>query len=249
MKPPATAYAFGDSALARERLCIVAAAFEAPTRQLLADLPPMQPRYVVDMGCGPGYTTALLRARFPHSEVTGLDASLAMVEEARTRVPGAWFAVGDVTAPLKLPVDVGYSRLLLGHLPDPEGALARWVTAMRPPGLLVCEEPVRYRSDDPLFAQYEEAVTAVVGARGGSLWAAPALDTDLDGCERLVDRVVEHPVPAGQAAAMFWRNATVWGDEIDGGAELVERLRALEHDDPDDVVMWELRQTVWSRRS
>jgi len=247
VKPPATSYAFGDSALARERLGIVAEAFEAPTRQLLADLPPMQPRYVVDMGCGPGYTSALLRTRFPHSEVTGLDASLAMVEEARTRVPGAWFVVGDVTAPLKLPADVVFARLVLGHLPDPEGALARWVAAMRPPGLLVCEEPVRYRSAEPLFERYEEIVTAVVGARGGSLWAASALDDDPAGCTRIVDRVVEHPVRAGHAAAMFWRNATVWGDEVDGGAELVERLRALEHADPDDVVIWELRQTAWSR--
>jgi SAM-dependent methyltransferase len=248
VKPPPTAYAFGDSALARERLGIVAAAFEEPTRQLLADLPPMQPRYVVDLGCGPGYAAALLRARFPHSEVTGLDASAAMVEEARTRVPGAWFAVADVTAPLRLPADVAYSRLLLGHLPDPDGALARWVEAMRPPGLLVCEEPVRYRSDDPLFVQYEEAVTAVVGARGGSLWAASALERDPSGCVRLIDRVVEHPVRAGHAAAMFWRNATVWGDQVAGGAELVERLRALEHADPDDVVIWELRQSAWSRR-
>jgi SAM-dependent methyltransferase len=249
VKPPATAYAFGDSALARERLGIVAEAFAAPTRALLADLPPMQPRYVLDLGCGPGYTAALLRERFPHSEVTGLDASLAMVEEARSRVPTAWFVVADVTAPLRLPADVAYARLLLGHLPDAEGALTRWVAAMRPPGLLVCEEPVRYRSDDPLFLRYEESVTAVVGARGASLWAASALDPDPPDCERLIDRVVEHPVPAGQAAAMFWRNATVWGDEVEGGAELVERLRALEHADPDDVVMWELRQTVWSRRA
>jgi trans-aconitate 2-methyltransferase len=82
-------YAFGDSDVARERLGIVAATFESPTRQLLADVPPYQPRYVVDMGCGPGYTSALLRARFPHSEVTGLDASAAMVEAARARVPSA----------------------------------------------------------------------------------------------------------------------------------------------------------------
>jgi len=162
-------------------------------------------------------------------------------------VPGAWFAVADVTARLRLPADVVYSRLLLGHLPDPEGALARWSAAMRPPGLLVCEEPVQYRSDDSLFAQYEEAVTAVVAARGGLLWAASALDDDPPDCVRLIDRVVEHPVRAGHAAAMFWRNATVWGDEVDGGAELVERLRALEHADPDDVVIWELRQTAWSR--
>ena len=66
----------------------------------------------------------------------------------------------------------------------------------------------------------------------------------------LVGDGIENPWNARtmrHAAAMFWRNATVWGDEVDGGAELVERLRALEHADPDDVVIWELRQTAWSR--
>jgi SAM-dependent methyltransferase len=243
------AYAFGDSALARERLGIVADAFEAPSCRLLADVPPYQPRYVLDMGCGPGYTSALLRGRFPHSEVTGLDASAAMVEEARARVPGAWFVIADVSAPLRLPADVVYSRLLLGHLPDPEGALARWVDAMRPPGFLVCEEPVRYRSDDARFRRYEDAVTAVVAARGGTLWAGPVLDHDPPGCERVVDRVVEHPVPVGQAAAMFWRNAVTWGDEVSDGPELVEQLRAMERANADEPVVWELRQTVWSRRA
>ena len=247
-KPAATGYAFGDSAIARARLAIVADAFEAPTRRLLADLPRYQPRYVLDMGCGPGHTAALLRIRFPHSEVTGLDMSPAMVEEARGRVQGAWFTVADVTQPLRLPADVVYARLLLGHLPEPAVALERWAAAMRPPGLLVCEEPVRYRSDNPLFARYEAAVTGVVAARGATLWAGPALDADPPRCERKIDRVVEHPVRVGQAAAMFWRNATSWGTEVAGAAELVEHLRAIEAADPEEHVMWELRQTVWSRR-
>jgi SAM-dependent methyltransferase len=241
-------YAFGDSELARERLAIVADTFAEPTRRLLDDLPPMQPRYVIDMGCGPGHAAALLRARFPHSEVTGLDASRAMVEAARARVPGAWFTTADVTEVLRLPADVVYSRLLLGHLPDPAGALARWAAALRPPGLIVCEEPVRYRSDDLLFARYEAAVTTVVAARGATLWAGPVLDGDPPGCERILDRVVEHPVRAGRAAAMFWRNATTWGSEVGDALGLIEPLRALEVADPEEQVMWEIRQTVWSRR-
>jgi trans-aconitate 2-methyltransferase len=240
-------YSFGDSEIARERLALVADTFDAPTRRLLGDLPAMQPRYVVDMGCGPGHTSALLRARFPHSEVTGLDVSIAMVEEARGRVPSAWFTVADVTQPLRLPADVVYARLLLGHLPDPAIALAHWAAAIRPPGLIVCEEPVRYRSDDPLFLRYEAAVTAVVAARGATLWAGPALDSDPPGCTRTLDRVVEHPVRAGRAAAMFWRNAVTWSDEVADSVQLIERLRTLEADDPDEVVQWELRQTVWSR--
>jgi trans-aconitate 2-methyltransferase len=244
-------YAFGDSALARERLAIVAGAFELPTRRLLADLPAMQPRYVLDMGCGPGHTTALLRERYPHSEVTGLDVSSAMVDEARTRVPGAWFTVADVAAPLRLPADVVYARLLLGHLTDPATALARWSAAMRPPGVLVCEEPVRYRSDDERFGRYESLVTSVVAARGATLWAGPALDADPPRCRRVLDRVVEHPVRAGRAAAMFWRNAATWGGEADAPADevvaLIGDLRAVEAADPDELVMWELRQTVWRR--
>ena len=245
--PNRTNYSFGDTDIARERLAIVADTFEAPTRALLADLPPMQPRYVLDMGCGPGHTAMLLQDRFPHSEVTGLDASPEMVAEARQRVPSAWFTVADVTEPLRLPADVVYARLLLGHLPDPGAALARWAAAIRPPGLIVCEEPVRYVSEDPLFARYEAAVTAVVAARGATLWAGPALDTDPPGCARLFDRVVEHPVRASRAAAMFWRNAVTWGREVAGSDQLIEELRTLEADDPDVDVRWELRQTVWSR--
>ena len=79
------------------------------------------------MGCGPGFTTALLREAIPHSFTTGIDASPAMVAEARARVPDAEFVVGDVTAPLALPAHLVYARLLLGHLPEPEVALAHWV--------------------------------------------------------------------------------------------------------------------------
>jgi trans-aconitate 2-methyltransferase len=238
-----TTYAFGDTNLARERLALVADTFEAPTRELLADLPGVGYRYVLDMGCGPGFTTALLRDAIPHSFTTGIDASAAMVAEARERVPDAQFTVADVTAPLALPAHLVYARLLLGHLPDPGAALANWVAALRFGGLVVCEEPVRYRSTDALFARYEEAVTAVVAARGATLWAGPVLDVDPPNSHRVVDRVVEHPVPAARAAAMFRRNAATWN----GDADLVEALAEIERANRTDVVMWELRQTVWMK--
>ena len=236
-----TTYAFGDTDLARERLGLVADTFAPPTAALLRDLPGGGYRYLIDMGCGPGYTTALLRSAIPHSFTTGIDASPAMIAEARARVPDAHFAVADVTAPLTLPAHLVYARLLLGHLPEPAAALAHWAAPLRVGGLVVCEEPVRYRSDDPLFARYEEVVTAVVAARGATLWAGPVLDTDPPNCARAIDRVVEHPVPASRAAAMFWRNAATWGGETD----LVEALRAIGASDRSDIVMWEVRQTVW----
>ena len=71
-----------------------------------------------------------------------------------------------------------------------------------------------------------------------------SLDDDPPMCgRRMVDRVVEHPVPAARAAAMFWRNAATWGGERD----LVDPLREIERSNRADVVMWELRQTVWMK--
>jgi trans-aconitate 2-methyltransferase len=240
-------YAFGDSALARERLEIVADTFAAPTRSLLEALPRHDARYVLDLGCGPGFTTMLLVDAYPCAWVTGLDSSPAMISEAAQRVPAAHFAVDDVTVPLRLPADVVYARLLLGHLPNASDALAHWAYALRPSGLLVCEEPVRYQHDDPMFERYEAAVTRVVAVRGATLWAGNSLDGELGDCTRVLDRVVQHPVSVGRAAAMFWRNAMTWGAEIDGADELIAYFRGLEAADPDDEVTWELRQVAWAK--
>jgi SAM-dependent methyltransferase len=242
-------YAFGDTEIARERLALVADTFETPTRALLADLPYTFGRYIIDLGCGPGHTTALLHEAFPLAQITGFDASEAMIADARTRVPPATFAVFDVTRPLLLPADIIYSRLLLGHLQDPRAAMATWVKSLRPgSAILVCEEPVRYRSDDPYFREYEEAVTAVVAGAGATLWAASTFDDDPPSCDRVLDRVVEHPVPAARAAGMFWRNAVQWQDRAPRAAALIDHFQARESAGDAEMVTWELRQVVFRKR-
>jgi ubiquinone/menaquinone biosynthesis C-methylase UbiE len=50
---------------------------------------------VLDVGTGTGRGVLAIAARFPEAEVTGIDVAPAMIEEARRRVPGASFEVGD----------------------------------------------------------------------------------------------------------------------------------------------------------
>ena len=162
---------------------------------------------------GPGHTTALLRHEFPLAEITGFDASEAMIARGTRTCADATFAVFDVTRPLLLPADIVYARFLLGHLTDPRRVRhVGEVAAARERGLMVCEEPVRYRSDDPWFARVRESGDRGGRGNGATLGAGT--------CSTTIRRVaigssiacVEHPVPARAAAAMFWRNAVQWHD-------------------------------------
>ena len=107
---------------------------------------------------------------------------------------------------------------------------------------------MRYRSDDPLFARYEEAVTAVVAARGATLWAGPALDERSAGLRaRLLDRVVEHPVRGGARRGDVLAQRGHVGDEVPAGAISSSSCAGSKPRIPTTTSMWELRQTVWSR--
>lgn len=57
-----------------------------------------EPASVVDLGCGPGHLTRVLRERWPGAPVVGLDASPAMVERARATDPDGEYVLGDVRA-------------------------------------------------------------------------------------------------------------------------------------------------------
>ncbi len=67
-----------------------------PVRDLLAALPAIDARSVIDIGCGPGNSTELLAARFAGAAVSGLDSSADMVAAARERLPGLRFDIADI---------------------------------------------------------------------------------------------------------------------------------------------------------
>jgi SAM-dependent methyltransferase len=81
-----------------------------PVERFVAQLPPGR---VLDIGCGTGYLTRLLRGR-----VVALDQSAEMLELARARVPSAEFVRADAP-PLPFPdrvFDLAFSSNVYSHI-------------------------------------------------------------------------------------------------------------------------------------
>jgi trans-aconitate 2-methyltransferase len=54
-----------------------------PAVDLLSRVPNFAPESVVDLGCGPGFSTALIARAFPQAKITGVDHSEEALQMAR----------------------------------------------------------------------------------------------------------------------------------------------------------------------
>lgn len=102
----------------------------------------LEPRVIVDLGCGAGLAAAQLRRRYPRARVVAVDFALMMVRAARRR-QRFWRRYDCVCADARsLPlaaqsVDLVFSNLMLPWCDDPEALFAQVQRVLRPGGLLL----------------------------------------------------------------------------------------------------------------
>jgi trans-aconitate 2-methyltransferase len=122
-----------------------------PARDLAAQIPLSDPRRIVDLGCGPGNSTEILRARYPNAEIVGLDSSPDMLAKARARLPGVSFVEGNLeTWPPPAGVDLLYSNATFQWVPDHLAVLERLLAALPEGGVLAVQMPDN--GDEPSHA-------------------------------------------------------------------------------------------------
>jgi trans-aconitate 2-methyltransferase len=113
-----------------------------PAADLLERIPLPDPERVIDLGCGPGNSTALLAARWPNARIGGLDNSPEMLVAARRDHPEiAWIEadVGD-WKPSEA-YDLIYSNAALQWVPDHDRLFPRLLAAVAPGGILAVQMP------------------------------------------------------------------------------------------------------------
>jgi len=114
----------------------------------------LQPRHVLDAGCGAGHAIEPLRGRYADIDYSGLDSCAALLQTAQARYarqPSLWqklrnkptgkvsFIHADLAAPVLAPnsQDLIWSNMALHWHPRPPQVFAQWLRLLRTDGLLM----------------------------------------------------------------------------------------------------------------
>ncbi|MCY3737573.1 MAG: class I SAM-dependent methyltransferase [Gemmatimonadaceae bacterium] len=254
------AYALGHSQLAAERLKLVARLFEPEMRRFIRDAAPPHPRVAVDLGCGPGCTTRLLRQASGAAVAVGVDLSEQFLGVAADSAPALRFVRHDLTEgpPPVEPADLLFCHLLLSHLAAPLLAIESWKACLTPAGVILVDEVESIQTDDPVFVEYLALVEEAIGGRGGELYVGRKLAEAgaPRGLRLRSSRVEPQSVAAKDAATMFGMTFQTLREDpavqaAAGPAGLAALGRALEARtalEGQPPLEWRMRQIVYEPR-
>ncbi len=126
-----------------------------PSRDLLARVTINEPREIVDLGCGPGNSTSILRERWPSAKIIGIDNSPAMLEQAKKTDPTTEWLCADIGAwRSSSKVDLVFANASLHWLQNHSSLLKSLMQQLKPGGTLAFQIPALY--DQPATAAIRE---------------------------------------------------------------------------------------------
>jgi trans-aconitate 2-methyltransferase len=119
-----------------------------PAVDLAARVDVAAPQRAIDLGCGPGNSTAVLANRWPAAKLAGLDNSAAMLVSARKNLPAAQWIEGDITTwtagAAAASFDVVFANASLHWVPAHTIILPQLLAAVAPGGALAFQVPANF---------------------------------------------------------------------------------------------------------
>ena len=130
-----------------------------PAIDLVAQIELVNPARIIDLGCGPGNSTAILRARWPQADIIGLDSSTEMIAAASKNFPAGKWVLDDIAAwagcsapgatPAETPAqtfDIVFSNAVFQWLPAHDVLFPRLFDRVTPGGVLAAQMPAHFES-------------------------------------------------------------------------------------------------------
>jgi trans-aconitate 2-methyltransferase len=116
-----------------------------PCRDLAVRIAVPEVRRVIDLGCGPGNSTAVLAACWPDAKITGFDSSFAMIDSARKSQPEREWVIGDIVEWASRndgqQFDVVFANASLQWIPDHATNFPRLLARVAPGGAFAAQLP------------------------------------------------------------------------------------------------------------
>lgn len=155
-----------------------------PAMDLLNRVDHDSPGRAVDLGCGPGNSTLLLKGRWADAAVTGIDNSPAMIEKAGGSGADIAWHLADIADWLPTePTDVIFANASLHWVPDHAGLFTRLAGALPGGGVLAVQMPNNFAAPSHALigeiAERREFKAQLAGKLLGDHVQAPAFYHDL----------------------------------------------------------------------
>ena len=114
-----------------------------PARDLVMGVGTETPARILDLGCGPGNSTRVLKQRWPAAEIIGIDSSATMLKKARATSPKLTFLQRNITDELH---DLGTFDLLFSNavfqwIPNLQRVIPELFSLLNPKGVLALQVP------------------------------------------------------------------------------------------------------------
>ncbi|MBI1211798.1 MAG: trans-aconitate 2-methyltransferase [Alphaproteobacteria bacterium] len=113
-----------------------------PAVDLTSRIPTASPRVVIDLGCGPGNSTAILARRWPSTRLIGVDNSAEMLAAAaKSSVRAEWQEADLRDWSASEPASVIFSNAAFQWLDGHAAIFPRLIRSLEPNGVLAIQMP------------------------------------------------------------------------------------------------------------
>lgn len=117
-----------------------------PCIDLVSRIKDCEPRRIIDIGCGPGNSSAVLKNAFPNSYVLGIDSSDNMITKAENDHSDIDFKIFDASGSLDElgKFDIVFSNACLQWVPDQRKIIGNMYNALNFKGMGAVQIPIQY---------------------------------------------------------------------------------------------------------